>query len=241
MTTPNYPPHPHYPAPAPAPAGQYAPYEQYGQMPGYPAPPPPPKKSKAPWIIGIVAALIAVCGLGALMSGGERSNSPTTTAGAPAGDKQDKPDSRANDEQGTPDAKKDVIAGMNQPVRDGKFEFVVTDVTSGLTTVGENEFLRQKAQGKFTVVTVSVKNIGDKPQGFSLSGQKLVDQQGREHESDTSAQIALGDSGVPVWDSINPGNKVAVKLVFDIPARAVPTELELHDSLFSNGVKVSLK
>ncbi|NED61053.1 DUF4352 domain-containing protein, partial [Streptomyces sp. SID10244] len=83
------------------------------------------------------------------------------------------------------------IAAMNSPVRDGKFEFVVTGVQPGLDSVGDNPYLTEKAQGQFVVVTMSVKNIGDKPQGFSPSDQKLFDAQGRSFESDTTAQVAL--------------------------------------------------
>ncbi len=56
---------------------------------------------------------------------------------------------------------------MNMPVRDGKFEFVVTGVQPGLAEVGDNPYLTKKAQGQFVIVTVTVKNIGDKPQ-FSI-------------------------------------------------------------------------
>ncbi|GED99139.1 DUF4352 domain-containing protein [Gordonia crocea] len=237
MTTPNHPQDPQ------APYGQQ--YGPYGQAPGYPAPPqapgypappqapPPPKKSYAPLIIGIVVVLIALCGLGALVSGGGDKADTSGNSGAPAA-KQNGAKDTAKDE------KSDDTAGMNQPVRDGKFEFAVTNVETGLASVGENQFLTQKAQGEFAVVTLTVKNIGDKAQGFSPSNQKLVDQQGRQHESDATAQIALGGSDIPVWDNINPGNTVTVKLVFDIPKGAVPTTLELHDSMFSGGVKVAL-
>lgn len=136
--------------------------------------------------------------------------------------------------QGTP------TAGLNTPVRDGKFEFVVKTVQPGLAEVGDNPYLREKAQGQFVIVTLSVQNIGDRAQGFSPSNQKLIDTQGRSFESDSSAQIALGDSDIPVWDDINPGNAVDVSLVYDMPAGAVPARIELHDSMFSGGVTVEL-
>ena len=87
---------------------------------------------------------------------------------------------------------------------------------------------------------MTVKNISDKAYGFSPSDQKLLDAQGREFEPSTSAQIALGGSDIPVWDNINPGNTVIAKVVFDMPKDAVPTAIELHDSMFSGGAKVTL-
>lgn len=200
---------------------------QYPVGPGNPPPyQPPKKKRKWPWIVlGVIAFLIVVT---VATGGGEKkddaSAAPGTSPGATTAQKAD------------PKA-----AGLNTPVRDGKFEFVVTGVQAGLTDIGDNPYLAQKAQGQFVVVSMTVKNIGTKAQGFSPSSQKLKDSQGRTFESDASAQIALGDSDVPVWDNINPGNTVQVKVVFDMPKDAVPATIELHDSMFSGGAKVSLK
>ncbi len=125
-------------------------------------------------------------------------------------------------------------------MRDGKFEFVVTDVESGLASVGDNPFLEKKAQGQFVVVTMTVQNTSDKPKGLSAGNQNLFDAEGRKFTPDTMAAIAL-DSDVAVWDDINPGNKVTMKVVYDMPADAVPAEIELHDSVFSGGVTVALQ
>ncbi|QZH65420.1 DUF4352 domain-containing protein [Mycolicibacterium farcinogenes] len=153
-----------------------------------------------------------------------------------------KPDTKPNTALAAqPPAEQDApAAGLNTPVRDGKFEFVVKTVQPGLAEVGDNPYLREKAQGQFVIVTLSVQNIGDRAQGFSPSNQKLIDTQGRSFESDASAQIALGDSDIPVWDDINPGNAVDVSLVYDMPVGAAPARIELHDSMFSGGVTVEL-
>lgn len=195
----------------------YPPQAPYGQYP------PPAKKRKWPWIVaGIVAFLIVVPSLSSNDKKTESTPSRSTTAAqAPT----DEPEARAS---------------MNTPVRDGKFEFVVKSVQPGLAEVGDNPYLIQKAQGQFVIVTLSVENIGDRAQGFSPSDQKLFDSQGRSFDSDSSAQIALGSSDIPVWDDINPGNAVDVKLVYDMPQGAVPASIELHDSMFSGGATVAL-
>ncbi|OBY33559.1 DUF4352 domain-containing protein [Mycolicibacter kumamotonensis] len=186
--------------------------------------PPAKKRRKWPWIVGgIVVLLIAI---------GAFSDPKETSKGTSEGGLD-------SAQGGTQDAG-NAHAVINTPVRDGKFEFVVTGVQPGLAEIGDNPYLVQKAQGQFVVVSMSVKNIGDKPQSFSPSAQKLFDAEGRSFESDTMAQVALGDSDVPVYDNINPGNGVDVKVVYDMPPDAVPTTIELHDSVFSGGVKVSL-
>ncbi|MFT3901184.1 MAG: DUF4352 domain-containing protein [Gordonia sp. (in: high G+C Gram-positive bacteria)] len=178
-----------------------------------------------------------------MLGGNDTANKSSATSETPAAANESTPTTDAPKSTEAPKTtdKSNGAAKMNQAVRDGKFEFVVTGVESGLASVGDNPYLTEKAQGAFTVVTVSVKNIDKKSQGFTPSSQKLIDNSDRTHESDAMAAIALGGAEIPIWDKINPGNKVTVKLVFDIPKGAVPTTLELHDSMFSSGVKVALK
>ncbi len=112
---------------------------------------------------------------------------------------------------------------------------------AGLASLGDNPFLAEEAQGRFVIVTMTVTNISDAPKGLSPSDQKLIDAQGREFSPpDTSAALNL-DTDVAFWDEINPGNTVTMPVVFDMPAGAVPDAIELHDSMFSGGVTVSLR
>lgn len=195
-------------------------------QPPYQPPPVPPKKKrrKWPWIIlGIIVVIILIA---ALSGGGDDSSTTSSSGGSGA----------------TATAKKDEgAAGLNTPVRDGKFEFTVTGVEKGLDSVGDNPYLAKKAQGQFVIVSVTVKNTASKPQAFGTDSQKLFDSQGRSFTNDSAAQIAVGDDpSTAIYGDINPGNSVKAKLVFDMPADATPATIELHDSPFSGGVKVKL-
>ncbi|HNP55596.1 MAG TPA: DUF4352 domain-containing protein [Gordonia sp. (in: high G+C Gram-positive bacteria)] len=221
--------------------GQSQPQQAYGAAPQPPVPPQPEKKSKTGLIVGIVLAIVAVCCVGMVVVGGGNDDSSSTTTTTAAEDTKEETSTEATKE--TKETKEeDQVARMNQPVRDGKFEFVVKKVEAGLSSLGES-VMTQKAQGQFVVVTVTVKNIGNKSQGFSPSDQKLIDTEGREHEPDVSAALlGLDGSGAnPIFEDINPGNKVTGQIVFDIPKDAVPEAIVLHDSMFSGGAKVSLK
>ncbi|NKT41725.1 DUF4352 domain-containing protein [Rhodococcus hoagii] len=220
-----------------------APQQPFPGQPYPPAPQPPQKKSKKwPWIVGAIAAVVVI---GAVSGGGD-DEKKTVTAPAPAdvaavGGATPAASAPASAPAPAPaPAPKKTVPGMGTPVRDGKFEFVVTDVATGLSTVGDNPFLTEKAQGQFVIVTMTVQNTADKPKGLSPSDQEMYDTQGRKFTADTMAGIALG-SDVSVWDEINPGNKVTMKVVFDMPADAVPAEIELHDSMFSGGTRVALQ
>jgi len=220
----------------------------YGAQP--PAEPTPPRKSwfarhKVLTGLGVVVLLVII---GANLGGGG-DDEPTTPAavadtGATDGGSGDSgaeaevAPAPAEEQPAEEPVVEEAAPGVGTAVRDGKFEFTVTSVETGVATVGD-EYLNEQAQGQFVLVHVTVTNIGDAAQMFDGSSQKLVDTAGREHSADSSAAIYLGDSNSFLTD-INPGNSVEGTVVFDIPADAVPATISLHDSFFSGGVEVAL-
>ncbi|WP_198167004.1 DUF4352 domain-containing protein [Microbispora sp. ATCC PTA-5024] len=129
--------------------------------------------------------------------------------------------------------------GLGDVVKDGKFAFKVTKVEKGLSQVGEG-FTVSKAQGQYVLIHLTVKNIGDEAQMFTDSAQKLIDIKGRQFDADSGA-AALGLSGSNAFlNNINPGNSVKGILLFDVPKNLTLKAVELHDSVFSGGVTVSL-
>lgn len=200
---------------------------------GFPAAPEPPKKKarKWPWIVGTIVALGVI---GSVAGGGDK-DKPAPAAGSAPAIVGDAPGAAP----AAPAKPAKQVAGIGTPVRDGKFEFTVTNVESGLTSLGDNPFLAKKAQGQFVVVTMTVQNTSDEPKGVSPDNQELFDSQSRKFTADTSAGLNL-DTDVAFWDEINPGNTVTLKVVYDMPAGAVPASMELHDSMFSGGVEVTL-
>lgn len=129
--------------------------------------------------------------------------------------------------------------GIGTPARDGKFEFTVTEVEKDVSEVG-SEYLKETADGQFVLVHITVRNIGDEAQTLVDSEQELTDADGRSFTADSSASISLEDNDV--WmNEINPGNTVKGTLVYDMPSDAEPAEITLHDSMFSDGVTVSLE
>jgi hypothetical protein len=136
-------------------------------------------------------------------------------------------------------AKEASAAGIGTPVRDGKFEFTVTDVQTGVKNVG-NQYLNQDAQGLFTLVTVRVRNIGDESQMFDGSNVAGADSQGREVSSDSAAGIYANEDTEAFLNDINPGNEVTAVVVFDLPKGEKLVSVDVHDSMFSGGAQISL-
>lgn len=123
-------------------------------------------------------------------------------------------------------------------MRDGKFQFTVTKVVTGKTSVG-SEYLEQKAQGSYTLIYVTVKNIGDESQTFSDSDQTVSDASGKSYDADSTADLSIEGNDV-FFQNINPGNSVSGVLAFDMPVGVKATSITLHDSMFSGGVTAQL-
>ena len=192
---------------------------QYPPQPGFPPgshyPQPPRKKKVWPWALGAILAvfLLMFGGCVALIGG-------------------------AANEVAKAEEKRNTAATVGSEVRDGKFSFLVTGVEEPVTVIGTNEILKEQAQGEFIQMHVDVTNVGSQAQHYFGSNQKLIDDQGREFANNTGAEINVNDH---LTAEINPGNKVSITLVFDVPRGTVPAAVEFHDSAFSGGVRVALK
>ncbi len=212
----------------------HQPPPQYGQQPvsgqPYSAPPPgwagtqpaPRKKRKWPWIVGGLV-LVSILGCGALALAG------LLGTGA-ALNKLDENNSGKNA----------VVGEMGKASVDGKFQFTVTGMKCGIAVVGPADF-GAKAQGQFCLVDVSVKNVGTTVEVFSDTSQKAYDAAGTEFTADSGAATWANKDHSTFLESINPGNQVKGKLVFDVPEGTKLTSIVLHESMFTAGVRVPLK
>lgn len=171
------------------------------------------KKRRWPWVVGgVVAFMIIVANL----PGGTKSNE-TSTERSNLADNSSEAASRQEVAAAAPeDASKAAVdePSIGDPVRDGKFEFVV-----------------HSWNGETASITIT--NIGDRPNSVSTTSQYLIDTQDRrfEPEFEWSSDLAYAD--------LNPGQSVTGELSY-ILSGATPRYLELHDSMFSGGVLVRI-
>lgn len=143
---------------------------------------------------------------------------------------------------GTAPASPSTPAGpaFGEAVRDGKFEFTVTRVDCSATTVGF-ERLKRTAGGKFCVIGLTVRNIGDTATYFLGRAQTAYDSSGDTYGSDELAGLYVNGGAQAFVQQLGPGEKVSGKLVFDVPKPVQLAGIELHDSPFSGGVKAPLR
>ncbi|MEY9214048.1 DUF4352 domain-containing protein [Thermobifida halotolerans] len=207
------------------------------------APQPQPRKSRGCLWAALIALglfmLFGFVGCVALVASVDTGSSDSGQSASSSDDSENAEDGGGDESAETEeDSEGEAEAGVGDTVEDGAFAFTVTDVETGVSSIGDS-FLAEEAQGQYVIVHVTVENIGDQAQMFDGSNQKLFDADGKEYSNDSSAEIALDNSDAFLTD-INPGNKVDAQVVFDIPEGVEPASIELHDSMFSGGVTVSL-
>lgn len=187
------------------------------------APEPPKKRHRIRTTVLVVIGVIALIAIVQAATGGDDTETPATTT---------QEDAAGGSEP------EDAGPGLGDPAEDGDFTFVVEAVEDGPERIGDEGF-GTSPQGRFVYVTVTVTNHGDEAGSFFGDNQYLVDTEGRKASADTEAAVYLPESQ-SLYEEINPGNTLTGTVVFDIPADAVPAAVELHDSMFSGGVTVSL-
>lgn len=200
------------------------------------------KKKLLLLIGGGVLGLCCVGGVVANAVGGDKTGTETASDNPPVEEARTETETKAAPTQAAQPKKTDQKPSgpkIGQAARDGKFEFVVQKVDCGKTEVGE-QFLNKTAQGQFCLVSLSVKNVGDKQQLFDGSSQKAIGASGATYGHDGTAELYANKQNQTFLNQINPGNQVTGLLVFDIPKDATIKTLELHDSPFSGGVKVDV-
>ena len=192
-------------------------------------------------IISTLLALIVIGIIGGASGGNKGGTAATTTSSSDSSSSAASAaaPSITNRKASTkPVAKPKPKSGVGTAVRDGKFQFVVSSVKCGVKRIGDS-FMGDKAQGQFCLVHIKVSNIGSESQTLDSSSQFGYDTKGHKFDTDDNAAVDLPQSQTFLND-INPGNKVNGEIVFDIPKGDKLTSLELHDSAFSDGVRVSL-
>ena len=206
----------------PPPTGYPAPP---GWQPGNQGGPPPQRPGKVRRgclyaFLGLVGVVILIVIIG--VAAGSHTGTKTGTTSASPGSTQT------------------TLAGIGNPVRDGKFQFTVTKITHA-KRVG-NSLLGQTAQGKYTILHITVTNISTVAQTLDDSAQYVYDAKGRKFSADSQADLYINGTGDSVFlQQINPGNTVHGKIAFDLPVGDTAVKAELHDSVFSGGVTVSLR
>ncbi len=135
---------------------------------------------------------------------------------------------------------------IGQEVRDGTFAFTVTRVDYVGQEVGTPPSTRV-AQGRFCLLHLHLRNVGNQPAAYSGAAQLLADtsaqalqpRRGRRRGGVSAPGHRRGDKEITDV-RLNPGAEVDGVLIFDMPVAAKPAEFEFHAAPRTIGVKVRL-
>jgi hypothetical protein len=202
--------------------------------------PPPPRKKRHRGLkitLGVLGGIFALIVIGSIASalGGNKSGTGTSAGSSINTGTGNTPAAQS--------ARSAAAPGIGDKVRDGKFQFVITKVTHAKSVGDTSLGLGDTAQGEYTILHITVTNIGNQAQTLDDSSQYVYDSHGRKYDASSSADIDMsGANGQnSTWlDDINPGNTVHGRIAFDLPAGDKAVQAELHDSMFSGGVTVKL-
>jgi hypothetical protein len=194
-----------------------------------------PRTTRGPllWTLAAVSVLVGLFLFGAAAQNFGRNSDPAAATAAAGKPKATTPAKGTGATGAKP-------PGFGDPVRDGRFEFVVSRADCSKSNLGM-EHLKRTAKGKYCVVDLSVKNIADNPQLFLGSAQEAFDAAGTKFSDDEIAGLYANVNTQTFLRIIGPGEKVVGKVVFDVPKSTTLTTVELHDSFFSGGAQVALR
>lgn len=198
------------------------------------------RKASRPWfkkkrVIVPLALLLVIIMSQLAGGGGDKAATPGTATDTSQSKVEDSP--KAVKAAPKPAA---VAAGIGSKVLDGKYEFVVTGVERPGKSIAGEFGTELTAQGEFVLVRVNITNVGDEAQMLDSSSQVLFNDKGQK-SSPSSALMSLKDANKFFLTNINPGNTVkGAPLLFDVAPGTKIASVELHDSPFSDGVKVKV-
>ncbi len=131
------------------------------------------------------------------------------------------------------------FGGIGREVVDQNLSFVVKSVDCGAAP------LARPAQGKFCVVTLTIRNVSRNAVTFDSKTQVLSDGTGgtgRRFQVDPTATAAHpANTGIDMLNPVvNPGNELTGALVYDVPQDAKPLSLTLHAGTGGFGAIIAL-
>jgi hypothetical protein len=130
-------------------------------------------------------------------------------------------------------------ASMNEPVRDGSFQFTADSMRCGVQAIGAPDE-EQSPIGQFCVVTLTIKNVGSSPATFADSIQKAYGVGGVWFSSDPTAGLYANPDPTVFLNQINPGNSVKAVVVYDIPRSSRIMRLEVHENPSTPGAVIKI-
>jgi hypothetical protein len=127
---------------------------------------------------------------------------------------------------------------VGDTVKNAGTSYKVTKVRTA-KTLGDPEFLGERANGKFVIVNLAITNHKNETKTFTSSTAKLKTRDGNEYETSTDAEMSLKKS--LMLEEIQPDLTTRGQLGFDVPESKLHGAKLIIEDIWGNGkVKVKL-
>lgn len=124
-------------------------------------------------------------------------------------------------------------------VQDGRFAFRVEHVQRNVPELGD-QFYGASPAGTYTVVTLSVRNTGTSTATFDGAYAVGIDRHDHRVTADREATAIANDDGVGRLTQLAPGERITMRVAFDVEPGHRIVEVQVHDSVFSRGAGLRL-
>ncbi|SCN40812.1 Uncharacterized protein BC067498_05427 [Bacillus cereus] len=179
-------------------------------------------------------ALIVLGAIAAALGGGDDKKETTSTE-----PKQETQAPAAKEEAKKEEPKKE----LSKEGESSKVKIAVGSVESTDSVGGE--YLKEKAQGVFKVVEITITNNQKDAITVDANSFKLVDNKDREFTYSTQAQTAFdvgnGGSSDFFLKQLNPGLSQTGKIIYDVPADAQGLVLKARGGMMGKEIKLKVE
>lgn len=175
-------------------------------------------------IILSIATMLSACGTDTAYNNLEKQKPPVTQSATASTPVPPKPTPQPTP---TPEEPKVVTSGQAGQIGDFELKVVKTNSTkkSGSKTT-ENQFV---------IITLDVKNIGNKAGSLSDSNFILLDDKDHQYEANTLDILPWDVDRISFSTQINPGLKKTGSIAFEIPSDVENIALAVRDNMFDFG------
>jgi hypothetical protein len=187
-------------------------------------------KAQRPWYkkkrFIIPIALIVLIGIGAAVGGGTETGGPEVVGG----DATSEGDASSGDDSNKAGSKSNPVT-VGQTVELEGTRYTVEKARTA-PTVGD-EFFKERANGVYVIVELTIENKKDETKTFSEEAAKFISADGKKYATDDDGSIAADDP--LILEDMQPDVPKTGKLVYDVPkGKAKGGLLEVSD-LFGGG------
>ena len=163
------------------------------------------------FVLVLAIGVLGACGDTSTASGSADDGKTKETATKDSGDK--KPEKKKE--------KKDETKKIGQPLKVGDVVFTINSVKTAQSVGGE---FGTKAQGKYIILNVTVKNEGKEAVMTDSSFFKLVNGD-TKYDADGAASMMANDDAQFLAQNVNPGVSNKGNVAFDVPKDLKPEDL----------------